>query len=138
MTHNEQVEADAAAGGDDGGCAMELMIELEARFEAVEAVQTAFLGLSRPPQVLVEHGAQPSVARGRKSGPGGLTREVETPVPSNHPNATVMPTVMPFQLNTIYRAMATQCYGGAGRGSRAERARGKAACHVSSCDADDV
>jgi hypothetical protein len=39
--------------------------------------------------------------------PGGLTREVEKPLPSNHPRCDQL---TPMQLNTI-QSYATQCYG---------------------------
>jgi hypothetical protein len=49
----------------------------------------------------------------RERGAGGLTREVETPLPSNHPRCDQL---MPLQLNTIYRAMLDSAMAGwAGR-----------------------
>ena len=40
-----------------------------------------------------------ALQRERESGPGGLTREVETPLPSNKP--LPCDQLMPFQLNTL-------------------------------------
>ena len=55
----------------------------------------------------------------RERGPGGLTREAETPLPSNHPRGN---QVIPFQLNTI-PCYARQCYGRLGMSTLTLRTR---------------